>query len=201
MLAVCAMLLSAAFVPTPSRLSSSSLLSSRTNSIGVAMQAKGFGKPTAKEEKEKAKAEKPKSAVAAKRDKAAENFEKLKAGGAPEYMVLIRTVDSTGQQSKWYPVGGIAVPRSSSEDQALSLAIFNNEDELLKGAFRSYPFLRNTNDKFEYGYRIKEFEDDPVKLATKENVEKANNPIQQWFNALDNPLNDGSGWFNPLKRQ
>jgi len=153
MLAVCAMLLSAAFVPTPSRLSSSSLLSSRTNSIGVAMQAKGFGKPTAKEEKEKAKAEKPKSAVAAKRDKAAENFEKLKAGGAPEYMVLIRTVDSTGQQSKWYPVGGIAVPRSSSEDQALSLAIFNNEDELLKGAFRSYPFLRNTNDKFEYGYR------------------------------------------------
>ena len=49
--------------------------------------------------------------------------------------------------------------------------------------------------------RIKEFEDDPIKLATKENVEKANNPIQQWFNALDNPLNDGSGWFNPLKRQ
>ena len=155
MLAVCAcaMLLSAAFVPTPSRLGSSSLPSSSASSIGVAMQAKGFGKPTAKEEKEKAKAEKPKSAVAAKRDKAAETFEKLKAGGAPEYMVLIRTVDSTSQPSKWYPVGGIAVPRSSSEDQALSLAIFNNEDELLKGAFRSYPFLRNTNDKFEYGYR------------------------------------------------
>ena len=93
-----------------------------------------------------------------------------------------------------------AVPRSSSEDTALSLAIFNNEDDLLKGLFRAYPFLKNSNEKFEYGYRLKEFEDDPVKIASKEKVEQSENPVLNWFNALDNPLNDGSGWGNPLKR-
>jgi len=191
------LLSSAGFAPA-----STGMVSVRSSSSSsVVMMAKGFGKPNPKVEKAKAKAAKPKSPVAVKRDAAGEAFDKLKAGGAPEYMVLIRTVDAAGEPSKWYPVGGIAVPRSSSEDQALALAIFNNEDDLLKGAFRSYPFLKNTNDKFEYGYRIKEFEDDPVKIATKENVDKANNPVQQWFNALDNPLNDGSGWFNPLKRQ
>ncbi len=50
------------------------------------------------------------------------------------------------------------------------------------------------------GYRLKEFPDDPVKVATPEKVEESGNPIMQWFNALDNPLNDGSGWFNPLNR-
>merc|ERR1711990_965187 len=143
---------------------------------------------------------KPKSAGAAKRDKAAQAFDDLKASGAPEYMVLVRTVDSAGEPSKWYPVGGIAVPRSSSEDVALSMAIFNNEDDLLKGAFRSYPFLKKSEHKFEYGYRIKEFEDDPVKVANKEATEESTNPVMQWFNALDNPLNDGSGWGNPLNR-
>jgi len=166
---------------------------------------RGFGPPK-KAAPAKAKAVKKRvgKATVVRRDKAAdkaaEDFEKLKAGGAPEYMVLIRTVDAGGTPSKWYPVGGIAVPRSSSEDQSLALAIFNNEDDLLRGAFRSYPFLSKTDDKFEYGYRLKAFEDDPVKVATKENMEKANNPIQQWFNSLDNPLNDGSGWFNPLKK-
>ena len=92
------------------------------------------------------------------------------------------------------------MPRSSSEDQALSLAIFNNEDDLLKGAFRSYPFLKKSTDKFEYGFRLQEFPDDPVKMATKEASEAATNPLTQWFNALDNPLNDGSGWFNPLNK-
>jgi len=181
--------------------SSSSSSSSSSNAIVMQDSPRGFGKPSAKAVAQKAKASKPKSSGAVQRDKAAEAFDKLKAGGAPEYMVLIRTVDSEGVASKWYPVGGLAVPRSSSEDQALSLAIFNNEDDLLKGAFRNHPFLRNSKDKFEYGYRIKDFEDDPVKVATKESMEKANNPVQQWFNALDNPLNDGSGWFNPLKRQ
>jgi len=158
------------------------------------MAAKGFGKPVP----QKASVPKKASAGAQKRDKAGAAFDELKASGAPEYMVLVRTVPEGGEASNWYPVGGIAVPRSSSEDMALSLAIFNNEDDLLKGAFRSYPFLKKSTDKFEYGYRLKEFEDDPVKLATKEKSEEASNPITQWFNALDNPLNDGSGWFNPL---
>merc|ERR1719478_182670 len=157
--------------------------------------AKGFGAPKPAPKKA---APKPKSAGAVARDKAASDLEKLKATGAPEYMVLIRECPEAGEPSRWYPVGGLAVPRSSSIDVALSLAIFNNEDDLLKGAFRSYPFLKKSTEKFEYGYRLKEFADDPVKIATKEKSEEASNPITQWFNALDNPLNDGSGWFNPL---
>ena len=47
---------------------------------------------------------------------------------------------------------------------------------------------------------IAEFEDDPVKIAQKEATEVSDNPIMNWFNALDNPLNDGSGWGNPLNK-
>jgi hypothetical protein len=141
----------------------------------ASMAAKGFGKAAPPPPPSKKKSE-----GAVKRDKAASDFDNLKKSGAPEYMVLIRTVDSAGEPSKWYPVGGMAIPRSSSIDQALSLAIFENEDDLLKGAFRSYPFLKKSTDKFEYGYRIKEFEDDPIKVASKEKADDASNPLTQW---------------------
>jgi len=163
------------------------------------MMAKGFGAP--KPAPKPKTVVKKKSAGAVKRDAAGEAFDKLTSSGSPEYMVLIREAPEGGEASKWYPVGGIAVPRSSSEDVALSMAIFNNEDDLLKGAFRSYPFLKKSSSKFEYGYRLKEFEDDPVKIADPKAAEASDNPVANWFNALDNPLNDGSGWFNPLKRQ
>ena len=61
------------------------------------------------------------------------------------------------------PVGGLAVPRSNSVDTAVSMAIFNNEDELLKGAFRRFPKLKTSKDKFEYGYRLREFPEDEVR--------------------------------------
>merc|ERR1712094_51229 len=108
-----------------------------------------------------------------------------------------------GEVGKWYPVGGLAVPRSSSEDIALSLAIFNNEEDLLKGAYRAYPFLKKVTEggtPLEYGYRLKEFPDEEPKLANRDAKEQSENPIMNWFNALDNPLNDGSGWFNPLSK-
>jgi len=165
--------------------------------FSTSMMAKGFG---ASKPEPKKKASPVKSAGAVKRDKAADDFEKLKESGSPEYMVCIREVPETGEPSKWYPVGGLAVPRSSSLDTALSIAIFNNEDDLLKGAFRAFPFLKNSKEKFEYGYRLKEFPDDPVKVASKEATEVSDNPIMNWFNSLDNPLNDGSGWGNPLNR-
>jgi len=150
------------------------------------MQAgKGFGKaPPAPPKKVK----KP-SVASVKRDAAGAAMDDLVASGSPEYTVCIRTVAADGKASKWMSVGGLAVPRSSSEDMALSMAIFNNEDDLLKGAFRNYPALRNSEEKFEYGYRLKEFPDDPVKLATKEATEQPSNPLMQWFNMLDNPLN------------
>ena len=43
----------------------------------------------------------------------------------PHVQVSIRTVGE--KTSDWMPVGGIAVPRSGSEDAAVSMAIFNNE--------------------------------------------------------------------------
>ncbi|KAL1519044.1 hypothetical protein AB1Y20_003312 [Prymnesium parvum] len=150
------------------------------------MAGKGFGKPTTPPKP----APKKKSQGAARRDAAGDAFDQLKASGAPEYMVCIRTVDAAGKASQWMPVGGIAVPRSSSEDMALSMAIFNNEDDLLKGAFRAYPNLKSSKDKFEYGYRLKEFPDDPIRLAKKESTEQPTNPILQWFNTLDSPLNN-----------
>ena len=116
--------------------------------VGVQMMAKGFGKPSPKQQPAKA-AKKPPSEASARRNKAAKDFDNLKASGAPEYMVLVREAPDGREPGKWYPVGGIAVPRSSSEDQALSIAIFNNEDDLLKGAFRAYPFLKNSQEKFE----------------------------------------------------
>jgi hypothetical protein len=121
----------------------------------AAMMAKGFGK-----EPEKPKA-KPPSEGKKKRDAAAAKLDKLKATGNPEYMVSIRTVGS--ETSEWMPVGGLAVPRSNSVDTAVSMAIFNNEDELLKGAFRAFPKLKSSTDKFEYGYRLREFPDDEVR--------------------------------------
>jgi hypothetical protein len=140
--------------------------------------AKGFGKVPAAQ---KPQPKKPKSAASVQRDQAATDFDNLRASGAPEYMILVRTVAEGEEPSKWYPVGGMAIPRSSSEDQALSIAIFENEDALLKGAFRSYPFLKDSTDRFVYGFRLKEFTDDPIKVASKELVEAASNPIAQWY--------------------
>ena len=160
----------------------------------ASMAAKGFGKAAPPPPP------KPKTAGATKRDAAGKAFDDLKATGAPEYMVFIRTVDAAGTASDWNPVGGIAVPRSNTEEQALSMAIFNNEEDLLKGAYRNHPFLKKSEHKFEYGFRLKEFPDDPVKVADKDASEPSTNPLVNWFNALDSGLNDGSGWGNPLKR-
>ena len=141
--ASCAVTLAAAFVPGSPGL----LRAPSTQPLAVVAMAKGFGPP--KEAPKKKAAPKPKSQGAVKRDKAAEDFEALKRNGSPEYMVSIREVPEGGEPSKWYPVGGMAVPRSSSIDVTLSLAIFQNEDDLLKGAFRSYPFLKQSVHKFE----------------------------------------------------
>ena len=160
------------------------------------MMAKGFGKnttPPPPPPKKKAKRRQPMAApppdLSPEAKKAGADFEALKSSGAPEYTVAVRTVKATGEQSEWYLVGGIAVPRSSSEDKAVSMAIFQNEAELLKGAYRYYPKLKTSTDKFEYGYKLRDFPEDPWRVATEEATKEAANPLMQWFNALDNPLN------------
>lgn len=117
--------------------------------------ATGFGKPQ----------EKPKVSDGAKqRKKAAQRMDNMRADGTPEYEIYIRVEG----KKQWYPVGVIAVKRSSQINQA----IFGSQDDLLQGAFRIYPVLRKNQQHLEYGYRLKgkEFREDPIDLAVKPTV-------------------------------
>jgi hypothetical protein len=162
----------------------------------VAMMAKGFGKnttPPPSPPKKKANRLQPRGPppveLSAEAKKAGADFDALKSSGAPEYTVAVRTVNAAGDKSEWYLVGGIAVPRSSSEDTAVSMAIFQNEDELLKGAYKFYPKLKMSTDKFEYGFKLRDFPDDPWRTASVDATKQSTNPLMQWFNQLDSPLN------------
>lgn len=106
---------------------------------------------------------------AEKRKEAAQTFETMKSSGNPEFEVYIRI---KGKKS-WYPVGAIAVQRSNLIDRA----IFDSEESLLQGAFRLYPVLRKNQTNLEYGYRLKEFKDEPIKLAEPPKT-KGMNPLQ-----------------------
>lgn len=162
----------------------------------VAMMAKGFGKnttPPPPPPKKTAKRMAPRGPAPAELSeqakKAGADFDALKSTGAPEYTVAVRTINAAGDKSEWYLVGGIAVPRSSSEDAAVSMAIFQNEDELLKGAYKFYPKLKTSTDKFEYGYKLRDFPNDPWSTASVDATKQSTNPLMQWFNQLDSPLN------------
>jgi hypothetical protein len=91
------------------------------------------------------------------RTRAAKQFEVMKADGNPEFEVYIRIKG----KKNWYPVGAIAVKRSSQ----INRAIFDSEDQLLQGAFRLFPILRKNQNQLEYGYRLKEFKDESIQLA------------------------------------
>lgn len=90
---------------------------------------------------------------------AAKQLDKMRDDGLPEFEVYIRIKD----KKPWYPVGAIAVKRSSQIHQA----IFANQEELLKGAFRLFPVLRKNQNQLEYGYRLKEYKDEPIQLAVE----------------------------------
>ncbi|MBE9178578.1 hypothetical protein IQ268_08405 [Oculatella sp. LEGE 06141] len=108
----------------------------------------GFGKPQPQ----------PKSSTrSTKRAEAAKQYDQMKADGIPEFEVYIRIAG----KKNWYPVGAIAVKRSSQ----INHAIFDSQEQLLQGAFRLFPVLRKHQQQLEYGYRLKEFKDDPIQLA------------------------------------
>jgi hypothetical protein len=94
---------------------------------------------------------------AKKREMASKEYDQMKDKGLPEYEIYVRIRNN----KQWFPVGGIAVKRSSQVNQA----IFANEESLLQGAFRIYPILKRNKSNLEYGYRSKEIKDDPIKLA------------------------------------
>lgn len=121
----------------------------------------GFGKKVHKEKKQ--------SEGTSKRAEASKQFDEFKSKGLPEYEVYIRVQG----KKQWFPVGAIAVKRSNQ----IHAAIFDNEEELRKGAFRLFPVLKKNQANLEYGYRLKEYKDEPIELAERP-AAKASNAVQ-----------------------
>lgn len=98
---------------------------------------------------------------AAKRADAGKQYDKMKSEGMPEFTVFIRIKD----KKNWFPVGSLAVNRTSKINQA----IFANLEELRQGGFRLFPVLRKNQNNLEYGYRLKgaEFADEPIVVAVE----------------------------------
>jgi Family of unknown function (DUF6523) len=113
---------------------------------------KGFGQ--AKEPKKPATSDREK-----KREVAGRQLDAMKAQGLPEYEIYMRVKD----KKPWFPVGTIAVKRSSQVNQA----IFANEKELCQGAFRLFPILKKNQQAVEYGHRLKEYKDEEIQLAVR----------------------------------
>lgn len=111
---------------------------------------RGFGK---------SKPEPKISKRAEERARASKQYDDMKADGIPEFEIYIRIKD----KKNWYPVGAIAVKRTS----LINHAIFDNEAQLLQGAFRMFPVLQKNRTNLEYGYRLKEFKDEPIQVAVQ----------------------------------
>lgn len=119
----------------------------------------GFGKPKAQPRPKASKR-------AAERATATKQYDQMKSEGLPDFEVYIRIQG----KKQWYPVGVIAVKRSNQINQA----IFGSQQDLLQGAFRLYPILRKHQNQLEYGYRLKEFKDEPIQLAVPPQATVAN---------------------------
>ncbi|MFM2431666.1 MAG: hypothetical protein RLZZ511_2879 [Cyanobacteriota bacterium] len=144
-------------------------------------QPAGFGKP-------KNPPKKAPTAAAQKRAAAERQFEDMKTSGMPEYEIFVRIA---GQQ-QWLPVGAIAVRRSTQ----IHNAIYANEEGLLSGAYHRMPALKKSRDKLtlEYGYRLKEFKDEPIQVAVK--------PVPGVGNAISGAIaNVGAAIGNLLQKK
>ena len=122
------------------------------------MTTRGFGK-----------VETPKKSVSkqtAKRQEASKQYDKMKTEGVPEFNIYMRIQG----KKQWYPVGSIAVKRSSQ----INMAIYDSEKDLREGAFRLFPILRKNQANLEYGYRVKEYNDEPIQVAVKPEQAVAN---------------------------
>ena len=120
---------------------------------------------------------------AQERTTAAKRLDKMRSDGLPEYEVYIRIRD----KKQWYPVGALAVQRSSQ----INHAIYDSQAQLLQGAFRLFPILKKNQTQLEYGYRLKEFKDDPIELAEPPKS-KLPNPVQGVISQIGDRL---SGLF------
>ncbi len=133
----------------------------------------GFGK--VQPQKQTAKKNKAKRATASRK------YDQMKSSGLPEFNIYVRI---QGQEN-WLPAGSMTVNRSNLINQAL----FEQEEELLKSVFRLFPKLRKHQNQLEYGYRLKEFKDEPIVAATRPKattnlIQSALASVQERFSAL-----------------
>ncbi|GAB5035255.1 Hypothetical protein NocV09_02500130 [Nannochloropsis oceanica] len=139
---------------------------------------KGFG------EKPTKKAPPPKTKGQLEREKYASAYDTLASKGVPEYAVYIKEAEAG--EKDWKFVGSMAVPRNAKVDQA----IYENEPNLVKGAFKLHPKLVGKEKAgFTYGYNLKKFPDEPIKVAVKP-VEGSGpkNPVIGWLENVMSPL-------------
>lgn len=139
-------------------------LQSQSTNTEEPVKKKGFGKVVEKPKKKE-------------KDIGVITYEQQTARGVPEYNIFIRPVNGT--DSEWVSVGSMTIPR----DRKVDVAIYEVEQELLKGAFKLYPKLKVfslSEGSFEYGYVLKAFPDEPIQLAVKEEVKANKNFFVNW---------------------
>lgn len=145
--------------------------------VPSAPASKGFGTPKVKEEKVDEK------------DAGTLTYEAQAKRGVPEYNIFLRPTNGT--EEEWVPVGSMTIPR----DTTVAKAVFEVEEELLKGAFKLYPKLKAFWDVradkvgvFEYGQCLKAFPDEEIKVLKKDVVAQNGNFLSNWLGKITNPL-------------
>lgn len=116
-----------------------------------------------------------------KRKEKADQFEQMKQKGLPEFSIFVRLPDRD-----WLPAGVMAVERSNQIERA----IFQQEAELKKNIFRLLPKLQKSADQLEFGYRYKQFPDEPIVVAKRPQT------LNQWWQNLPTKLMQffGKAW-------
>lgn len=147
------------------------------------LYAKGFGTPPPEPRK--------KSAGEIDREQKASKYDDIAATGGQEYRIFVRQFGSDDES--WLPVGSIAVPRG----EQVSNAVFANEVGLRTAIVRTYDKLKGMEMEFEYGYNLKIYPDDEIKVAKKELGGKSDGPsFGNWMSNLLSPV-DASGVAPP----
>ena len=117
------------------------------------------------------------------KDIGTKTYENQAKRGVPEYNIFLRPANGT--EVEWVPVGSMTIPR----DTAVSKAVFEVEEELIKGTFKLYPKLKAFYDVrkekygvFEYGYCLKAFPDEPIRIIQRETgVGEGKNFFTTWY--------------------
>jgi len=159
-----------------------------TPAVPAAPASKGFGTKKAKEE------------VVAEIDEGTKTYQSQAKRGVPEYNIWLRPTNGT--EDEWVPVGSMTIPRNVKVEKA----VFEVEKELLQGTFKLYPKLKAFSTVrgedpllFEYGYTLKAFPDEPIKLLQRDDPAQAGggNFLTNWLTSITNPIDTSSLSNNP----